>query len=61
MKNAGAIEDYYIRMGAGIDSAGMVMANTAVGKIYLVIPGVIQDITVDLIALPTGTDLSNIQ
>lgn len=61
MKNAGAIEDYYIRMGAGIDAAGMVMANTAVGKIYLVIPGVIQDITVDLIALPTGTDLSNIQ
>lgn len=58
MQNVGAINDYYITMAADIDGLAQVNANTVIGKIYLVIPGVINDITIDLIALPPGTDLS---
>lgn len=58
MRNVGAIEDYYVKMSADIDAAGMVRANTVLGKIYLVIQGVINDVVVDLIALPPGTDLT---
>ena len=58
MKNVGAIEDYYIEMSADIDKLSSVNANTVVGKIYLVVNGVINDIYIDLIALPQGTDLS---
>ena len=58
MRNVGAIEDYYVKMSADIDAAGMVRANTVLGKIYLVINGVINDVIVDLIALPPGTDLA---
>ena len=35
-----------------------VNANSVIGKIYLVIDGVINDITIDLIALPSQTDLN---
>ena len=58
MKNVGAIEDYYVKMSADIDASGMIKANTVVGAIYLVIEGVINDVIVDLIALPPGTDLT---
>lgn len=58
MKNVGAIDDYYIEMSADIDKLSSVNANTVVGKIYLVVNGVINDIYIDLIALPQGTDLS---
>lgn len=58
MKNVGAIEDYYVRMQADINGLDYVNANTVVGKIYLVINGVINDIIVDLVALPPGTDLN---
>lgn len=58
MRNAGAIEDYYIRMQADLDKIGQVKANSCIGKIYLVPVGTIQRITVDLIALPPGTDLA---
>lgn len=58
MQNVGAINDYYITMAADIDGLAQVNANTVIGKIYLVIPGVINDIIIDLIALPPGTDLS---
>ena len=59
MRNAGAIEDYKVVMAAGIDAAGQIEANTVVGTIYIVPVGVIQKITVDLICLPMGTDLTN--
>lgn len=58
MKNVGAIEDYYVKMAADVNGLDQVNANSVVGKIYLVINGVINDITIDLIALPPGTDLN---
>ena len=58
MKNVGAIDDYYVKMAADIDGLDQVNANTVIGKIYLVINGVINDIYIDLIALPPGTDLN---
>ena len=58
MKNIGAIDNYYVKMAADIDGLDQVNANTIVGKIYLVVNGVVNDIVVDLIALPPGTDLS---
>lgn len=59
MRNAGAIEDYYIRMTADLDKVGMVKANSVIGKIYIVAVGTIQQITIDLIALPPATALSD--
>jgi len=58
MRNVGAIEDYKVKMSADIDNLDSIQANSVVGTIYLVIRGVIENITVDLIALPQGTDLS---
>lgn len=58
MVNAGAIEDYYIRMSADINGLDQVNANTVIGKIYLVVNGVINDIIVDLVCLPPATDLT---
>ena len=57
MKNVGAIDDYYVRMSADINGLDQVNANTVIGKIYLVINGVINDIVIDLVALPPGVDL----
>ena len=58
MKNAGAIDDYYVRMAADINSLDQINANSVIGKIYLVVNGVINDIMVDLVACPPGTDLN---
>lgn len=58
MRNVGAIEDYKVTMAADINSIDSINANSVVGTIYLVIAGVIENITVDLIALPQGTDLN---
>lgn len=58
MKNVGAIENYYVTMSADINGLDQVNANTVIGKIYLVVNGVINDIIVDLVALPPQTDLS---
>ena len=58
MRNVGAIEDYKVQMSADINNIDSINANSVVGTIYLVITGVIENITVDLIALPQGTDLS---
>lgn len=58
MKNVGAIEDYKVKMAADINNVDSINANSVIGTIYLVIAGVIENITVDLIALPQGTDLS---
>ena len=61
MKNVGAIDNYYIKMAADINGLDRVNANTVIGKIYLVVNGVINDIFIDLIALPPGTDLAQYQ
>ena len=61
MKNQGAIEDYYVTMAADINGLDRVNANTVIGKVYLVVNGVINDIYIDLIALPPGADLTQYQ
>lgn len=58
MRNVGAILDYKVKMAADINNMDSINANSVVGTVYLVIAGVIENITVDLIALPQGTDLS---
>lgn len=58
MRNVGAIEDYYVTMNHDLDSLGIVKANSVVGKIYIVPYGIVDKITVDLIALPPGSDLT---
>ena len=58
MKNVGAIENYLVQMAPGLDAEDQVMAQSVVGTVYLVINGVITDITVDLIALPPGSDIT---
>ena len=54
MKNVGAIDDYRVQMSADINGLDHVNANTVIGKIWLIVNGVINDIYVDLIALPAG-------
>lgn len=61
MKQVGAIDGYYVKMAADINGLDQVNANSVIGKVYLVINGVINDITVDLVALPPGTDLTQFQ
>lgn len=61
MKNIGAIDNYYVKMSADINGLDQVNANTVIGKIYLVINGIVNDIVVDLIALPPGIDLTQFQ
>lgn len=60
MKNVGAITGYKVKMAADIDGLDSVNANTIVGKIYLAINGVVNDIVVDLIALPPNVDLNSL-
>lgn len=59
MKNAGAIGNYKVVIGNDFDALGMVKANSCVGKIFITPNGTIQRITIDLIALPPQTDLTN--
>ena len=59
MRNVGAIDDYRVEMAADINGLDQVNSNTVIGKIYLVINGVINDIYVDLICLPQGTNLDD--
>ena len=59
MKSVGAIEDYRVQMAADINGLDPVNANSVIGKIWLVVNGVINDIYVDLIALPQGTNLGD--
>lgn len=60
MKNVGAIRDYRVQMSADINGEDHVNANTVIGKIYLVVEGVINDIVIDLIALPPTADLNQV-
>lgn len=57
MRNVGAIEDYRVTMSADINGEDYVNANTVIGKIWLVVNGVINDIYVDLVALPAGAGI----
>lgn len=59
MKTVGAITDYKIKMSDALDGTASVDAQSVIGKIWLTINGVITRISVDLIALPSNTDLSN--
>lgn len=61
MKQVGAIEDYYVKMSADINGLDQVNANTVIGKVYLIVNGVINNIDVDLVVLPPGTDLSQFE
>lgn len=58
MKNAGAINDYVIKMSLDINELDQVNANSVIGTIAIQVNGVISDITVDLIALPPTASLS---
>ncbi len=58
MKNAGAIEDYYFKVSLDINELEQVNANSILGTLYLVIAGVVQNISIDLVALPPNTDLA---
>lgn len=61
MKNVGAIEDYLVKMSADIDGEDRVNANTVIGKIWITVNGVINDIIVDLVALPPNVDLAQFE
>ena len=58
MKNVGAIENYRVEASSDINGLDSVNANTMIGKIWITPYGVINDISVDLIALPSGSDLT---
>lgn len=57
MQNVGAIDGYRVEMSADINGLDHVNANTVIGKIWLLVNGVINDIYVDLIALPAGAGI----
>lgn len=57
MKNQGAIEDYVIKVSDDLNGLDRVNYNTVLGKIWITPYGVVNDIIVDLVALPPGTNL----
>lgn len=58
MKNVGAIEDYKVKVNPDINGEDHVNANTVIAKVYMIVNGVINDVVIDLYALPPGTDLN---
>ena len=58
MKNVGAIEGYKILASQDINGEDRVNANTVIGKIYITVNGVVNNIVVDLVALQPNADLS---
>lgn len=58
-RNVGAIEDYYLRMAADINGLDQVNANSVIGKIYLIVEGVVNNISIDLVALPPSSSLDD--
>lgn len=60
MKTVGAITGYKMRMSADIDANARVNANTILGKLWLTIEGVVNDISMDLIALPPTASLETL-
>lgn len=61
MRSVGAIDGYYINMAADINGMDQVNANSVIGQVVLIVNGVITDITIDLIALPPGADITQFQ
>lgn len=59
MRNVGAIVDYRIQMAADINGIDDVNANSVVGTIIIQVVGVINDITVDLIAIPPSQSIDS--
>ena len=57
LKNVGAIENYKIKMNPDIRGLDYVNANTLLGRVYISVFGVVNDISVDLICLPPGAEL----
>lgn len=60
MINVGAIDDYRVVMRADINGLDSVNANSVIGTILIAVHGVINDITIDLVALPASVDLNSI-
>ena len=60
MKTVGAITGYAIRMSADVNVEDRINANSIVGKVYLAVQGVVNDIDIDLIALPPQSDLTSV-
>lgn len=60
MQNVGAIDDYRIVMSADINGLDSVRANSVVGTILVSCHGVINDIFIDLVALPASVDLNSV-
>lgn len=56
MMSVGAITKYTIEMSKDINALDSVNLNSVVGTIQIWVEGVINDITIDLIALPAGTE-----
>lgn len=56
MVSVGAITSYSISMSKDINGLDSVNLNSVIGQIVLYVEGVINDITIDLIALPAGTE-----
>ena len=56
MKNVGAITKYTIEMAADLNGLDSVNINSVIGTITIWVAGIINNITIDLIALPAGTE-----
>lgn len=56
MKSVGAITDYEITMSKDLNGLDSVNLNSVIGQIVLYVEGIVNNITIDLVALPAGTE-----
>lgn len=56
MLNVGAITKYTCTMSKDLDALDSVNLNSVIGQIQIWVEGIINDITIDLVALPAGTE-----
>lgn len=56
MKAAGAITSYEVHMSKDLNGLDSVNLNSVVGTVTLYVEGIINNITIDLVALPAGTE-----
>jgi len=56
MRNVGAITAYRIEMAADLNGLDSVNLNSVIGTVTIWVAGVINNITIDLVALPAGTE-----
>jgi len=61
MRNVGAIDKYDVQMAADLNALDQINANSVLGTIRIWVNGVIDEVTVDLITLPVGVDVSSAQ